>query len=69
MSSRTKPSTAGAEAEAPSPPVRAMPLAAMLLLSVTLLVGGCNTIGGFGEDVEAVGGEVSETAEEVEEGM
>ncbi len=67
MSTRTKPLTAGAEA--PSPPARAVPAAAMLLLAAALLVGGCNTIRGFGEDVEAAGGEVSETAEEVEGGM
>ena len=69
MSSRTKPLTAGAEAKASSPPACLMLHAAVLLLAVALLVGGCNTIRGFGEDVEAAGGQVSETAEEVQEGM
>lgn len=39
------------------------------LLFMALVLSGCNTIGGMGEDVEAAGGAMSDTAEDVEEDM
>ena len=59
-----------AEADvATSPSERLLPFAMMLVMAGGLLLSGCNTIGGMGEDVEAAGGAVSDTAEDVEESM
>jgi len=44
-------------------------LSLVLLLGAAVALGGCNTIAGFGEDVEATGDAVSDTAEDVEEDM
>jgi len=43
-------------------------LSALLLLSL-LALGACNTIAGAGEDIEAAGEAVSETAEDVDNDM
>jgi predicted small secreted protein len=37
------------------------------VLALALLTGGCNTMRGMGEDVEAAGGAMSDTAEDTEE--
>jgi entericidin B len=37
------------------------------LLFMVLVLSGCNTMRGMGEDVEAAGGAMSDTAEETEE--
>lgn len=42
-------------------------LAALLFMAFVL--SGCNTIGGMGEDVEAAGGAMSDTAEDVQDDM
>lgn len=47
--------------------VRNLVLAA--LAGVTLMLAGCNTISGFGRDVEAAGDAVSDTAEETKQQM
>ncbi|HLT02394.1 MAG TPA: entericidin A/B family lipoprotein [Geminicoccaceae bacterium] len=39
------------------------------LLFMALVLGGCNTVEGMGEDVEAAGGAMSDTAEDVEDEM
>ena len=39
------------------------------LLFMVLVLSGCNTVRGMGEDVEAAGGAMSGTAEDVEEDM
>lgn len=39
----------------------------MLLVAGGLALTGCNTASGFGQDVEATGEEISETAQDVEE--
>jgi predicted small secreted protein len=39
------------------------------LLFLVLVLSGCNTMQGMGEDVEAAGGAMSDTAEDVEEEM
>lgn len=39
------------------------------LLFTALVLSACNTIGGMGEDVEAAGGAMSDTAEDVEDEM
>jgi entericidin B len=49
---------------------RAGSLFALLFIAALLLaLGGCNTISGMGEDVEAGGEAMSDTAEDVEEEM
>jgi predicted small secreted protein len=35
----------------------------LLLLPLTIGLGGCNTVAGVGEDLEAAGGELEESAE------
>jgi entericidin B len=44
-------------------------LAALLLLGLAIGLSGCNTISGAGEDVSAAGEAMSDTAEDVKEGM
>ena len=39
------------------------------LFFMVLVLSGCNTMEGMGEDVEAAGGAMSDTAEDVEEDM
>ena len=39
------------------------------LFLMVLVLGGCNTMRGMGEDVEAAGGAMSDTAEDVEDEM
>lgn len=39
-------------------------ITAFLALLLALLLAGCNTVEGFGKDVEKVGGEIEEAAEE-----
>jgi entericidin B len=39
------------------------------LLLMALVLSGCNTVEGMGEDVSAAGGTVSETADDVEDEM
>jgi predicted small secreted protein len=39
------------------------------LLLMALVLSGCNTVEGAGEDVSAVGGAVSDTADDVEDEM
>ena len=39
------------------------------LFFMALVLSGCNTMQGMGEDVEAAGGAMSDTAEDVEEEM
>jgi predicted small secreted protein len=39
-----------------------------LLLGVTAFMAGCNTISGIGEDLQAAGRAIEDTAEEVKEG-
>jgi predicted small secreted protein len=39
------------------------------LLLTALVLSGCNTVRGMGEDVEAAGGAMSDTAEDTEEDM
>jgi predicted small secreted protein len=51
----------------PAGPYRAAILSTLALLAALILLSGCNTMRGFGEDVEATGEEVSETAEETED--
>jgi entericidin B len=41
----------------------------ILLLGLMLTLGACNTISGAGEDVEAAGDAMSDTADDVEEDM
>ena len=41
----------------------------MLLLGLMLALGACNTMSGAGEDIEAAGDAMSDTAEDVEEDM
>jgi predicted small secreted protein len=41
----------------------------MALFLMALVLSGCNTVEGMGEDVEAAGGAMSDTAEDVEEDM
>jgi predicted small secreted protein len=52
-------------------PMRRVMLGLLLLagLSLSLGLGGCNTIAGAGRDVEAAGEAVSETAEETKQGL
>ena len=59
MTSRAYASRAAAEADGLSL-ARLWPLAAAFLMATALLLGGCNTIEGFGEDVEEAGDEVDE---------
>jgi predicted small secreted protein len=40
---------------------------AFLLLAATLAVGGCNTVSGVGEDVEAAGKGIDQTSERTQE--
>ena len=42
---------------------------AMLVLGLMLMLGACNTMSGAGEDVEAAGDAMSDTAEDVEDDM
>jgi predicted small secreted protein len=39
------------------------------LLLMVLVLSGCNTVEGMGEDVEAAGGAMSDTADDVEDDM
>ena len=39
------------------------------LFFMALVLSGCNTVSGMGEDVEAAGGAMSDTAEDVEDDM
>ena len=39
------------------------------LLFMALVLSGCNTVEGMGEDVSAAGGAMSDTAEDVEDNM
>jgi predicted small secreted protein len=39
------------------------------LFFMALVLSGCNTVSGMGEDVEAAGGAMSDTAEDVEDEM
>ena len=39
------------------------------LFFMALVLSGCNTVSGMGEDVEAAGGTMSDTAEDVEDEM
>lgn len=53
-------------------PDRTLPVwlsGSLMIVLLALLLGGCNTIEGFGRDVQAAGGAVSETAEDVENEM
>lgn len=47
---------------------RVLPFAVLVLLTA-LILSGCNTIGGFGEDVAATGGAIDETAERTQDEM
>ena len=38
-------------------------ITAILLASVSLMLAGCNTVGGFGKDVQKVGEKVEESAD------
>jgi predicted small secreted protein len=42
---------------------------AMLVLGLMLTLGACNTMSGAGEDIEAAGDAMSDTAEDVEDDM
>lgn len=44
----------------------ALPLAALLLLSA-LMLAGCNTMSGVGEDIGAAGGAIDQTSERTQE--
>lgn len=44
-------------------------VAVPVVLGLALLTGGCNTMRGMGEDVEAAGGAMAGTAESTEERM
>jgi len=44
-------------------------LFALTALLFMLALGGCNTVKGMGEDVEAAGGAMSDTAEDVKDEM
>jgi predicted small secreted protein len=44
-------------------------IALLMIAGFTIAIGGCNTIGGFGQDVEEGGEAISDTAEDVEEDM
>lgn len=41
-----------------------MSLSAILVLLLSLMLAGCNTVEGFGKDVEKVGDEIEEAADE-----
>ena len=60
MTSRIKPRGAAAKAEAPS--FALLTLAAVLLAS-TLMLSGCNTAEGIGDDAEEVGEEVGDAVD------
>lgn len=47
---------------------RMLPLAVLILLSA-LVLSGCNTIAGFGEDVAATGESIDQTAEQAQDEM
>lgn len=44
-------------------------LLSVLLLGALLAIAGCNTMRGAGQDVEAAGGAMSDTAEDVQDEM
>lgn len=52
----------------PRPGERLVPLAVLLLLSA-LILSGCNTIGGFGQDVAGTGEAIDQTAERTQDEM
>jgi predicted small secreted protein len=58
VTSRVRPSRTGAKAAAPSPS-RLLSVAA-LFLAAFMVLSGCNTLEGMGEDAEVVGDEVDE---------
>lgn len=45
-------------------PRKALPTALLACALLVLALGGCNTVAGLGEDVEAAGGAVEQKAEE-----
>lgn len=68
MLRRTESSAAATKAEAVSS-AGLLPLTMVFLLAAMMALSACNTMAGLGEDVEAAGGTLSGTAEDVEEDM